>query len=190
MCLFAATPKGCCCVISTSSRLKLYYKDPESFQYAGLFLEGFFAYTLNSHWSIKFIYSLCLFFFPCLSYASLPKNVFFLSATSTPTDVWVSVVTKVLIRKILFLSLLLETGSPFYVVIPTTQRSSRFQDNSVFISQFFLEPVPGTGYPKSTTSRSAVNRSTDMSWSYRGILIKPLKNKNKAYVKFERVYYG
>lgn len=41
---------------------------------------------------ILFTLSFCLFFFPCLSFASLPKNLFLLSTASTPTDVGVSVV--------------------------------------------------------------------------------------------------
>ena len=63
-----------------------------------------------------------------------------------------------------FLRLLLETGSPFYVVIRATRSSTRLQGKGItFISQLFFKtlsigPAPGI---EPASSRSAVKRSTD-----------------------------
>ena len=114
-----------------------------------LFLEGFFANTVNGHWSINFIYSLFLFvcFFPCLSFASLPKNLFLLSTASTPTDVWVSVVIlhESTNKENSIFTSLIGNGA---ATLRTTQRSSRFQASvtsflSCFKSLYWSVPGPG-----------------------------------------------
>ena len=65
----------------------------------------------------------------------------------------------------LFLRLLVETGSPFFVVIWATRRSCRLRGkDSAFISHLFkilsIGPTPGI---KPATSRSAVKRSIDLA---------------------------
>ena len=75
----------------------------------------------------------------------------------------------------LFLRLLLETGSPFYLVTLATRRSSRLQcKGSTFISQLFKDPEYWSG-PR---NRTAVTRSTDWANSAAVRLVKEHKHES------------